>query len=61
MLSGYIDVLLQKTSLGVLRSDYLLDRPNNDLIKQVEINTVSTSLSAVGYVIVQLQRCVLSM
>ncbi|XP_075222172.1 glutathione synthetase-like isoform X2 [Lycorma delicatula] len=46
-------------SLGVLRSDYLLDHPDCDKIKQVEINTISTSLSAMGFVVAQLQRFIL--
>ncbi|RZF42695.1 hypothetical protein LSTR_LSTR001490 [Laodelphax striatellus] len=46
-------------SLGVLRSDYMMDHPALCSVKQVEVNTVSTSLAPMGVVLSNLHRFIL--
>lgn len=45
----------QKNSLGIFRSDYLIDR-ENDQIKQVEFNTISVSFGGLSTKVCELHR-----
>ncbi|XP_011315519.1 glutathione synthetase [Fopius arisanus] len=47
----------QKISLGLLRSDYMLD--NDSKIKQVEVNTMASSFAGLSEVVTELQKYIL--
>ncbi|CAG9813355.1 unnamed protein product [Phaedon cochleariae] len=51
--------ICQAISVGLFRSDYLLHSASNNVLKQVELNTVSASFSGIGPCISQFHRYIL--
>lgn len=54
--------IAQPLSLGIFRSDYLLDYKNGDIsIKQVELNTISASFGGLSSKVSELHRLVINL
>ncbi|XP_015126717.1 glutathione synthetase [Diachasma alloeum] len=53
----YDEGLAQKISVGLLRSDYILD--SDSKIKQVEVNTIASSFAGLSEVVTQLHKYIL--
>ncbi|XP_073962826.1 glutathione synthetase-like isoform X2 [Choristoneura fumiferana] len=51
--------IVQSVSLGLFRSDYLMQEPDNNKIKQVEFNTVAASFGAISSNLPAMSRYVL--
>ncbi|XP_044263862.1 glutathione synthetase-like isoform X2 [Tribolium madens] len=51
--------LTQRTTLGLLRSDYMVNASSTDKIKQVEINTIASSFGGIGTNITVFHRYIL--
>ncbi|XP_968070.1 glutathione synthetase isoform X2 [Tribolium castaneum] len=51
--------LTQRASLGLLRSDYMVNSASTDKIKQVEINTIASSFAGIGTNITVFHRYIL--